>query len=284
MKTIKSLEKISFNSLFIAFNEAFRDYEMQLNKEELHIMLNRRGFVPKLSFGAFKYDKLIAFTLNGIGIFNGVKTAYDTGTGTLKEFRGQGLATKIFTHSIPSLKDAGVSQYLLEVLQHNTKAVSVYKKLGFIVNREFNYFMQKNENISLCSKEIHPEHNLQQADLSRSELMIKFWDFIPSWQNSFEAISRKPDDFRIVGAYKDMELVGYCIIEPNSGDITQIAVDKEYRRRGIASVLLKEALKLNQYSSIKVVNTELDCRSITDFLQSKAIPIEGKQFEMIKQL
>ncbi|MCD4723143.1 MAG: GNAT family N-acetyltransferase [Desulfobacula sp.] len=257
---------------------------MQLKKEELRIMLNRRGFVPELSFGAFENDKITAFTLNGIGLFNGVKTAYDTGTGTLKEFRGQGMATKIFTHSIPFLKKAGISQYLLEVLQHNTKAVTVYKKLGFIVNREFNYFVQKNENICLNSKKIHPEYNLQQTDLYRSELMIEFWDFIPSWQNSFEAISRKPDDFRIIGAYKGSELVGYCIIETNSGDITQIAVDKEYRRRGIASVLLKESLKFNQYNSIKVVNTELDCGSITGFLQSNAIPLKGKQFEMIKQL
>jgi len=284
METIKSLEKITFNSLFIAFNDAFRDYEMQVNKEELHIMIHRRGFVPELSFGAFEDDKIIAFTLNGIGFFNGVKTAYDTGTGTLKEYRGQGLATKIFTHSIPFLKAADVTQYLLEVLQHNTKAVSLYKKLGFTISREFNYFVQKNENISLHSKEIHLPYYLQQADLSREELMIDIWDFIPAWQNSFEAITRKPDDFRIIGAYKDQKLIGYCIFEPKSGDITQIAVDKEYRRKGIASILLKELLKFNLHGSVKVVNTEVDCGSITGFLQSNAIPLKGKQFEMIKQL
>ncbi|MCD4677758.1 MAG: GNAT family N-acetyltransferase [Desulfobacula sp.] len=284
MKTIKSLEKISFNSLFIAFNEAFTDYEIQLNKDELRTMLDRRGYVSKLSFGAFEDEKIIAFTLNGIGLFNGVKTAYDAGTGTIKEFRGQGMASKIFKYSLPFLKEAGVSQYLLEVLQHNTKAVSVYKKLGFKITREFNYFKQNNKNISLNSSGIHPEYNLQKTDLSLNKLMIEFWDFIPSWQNSFETIFRKIDDFKIIGAYKGLELIGYCIIEPGSGDITQIAVDKEYRRKGIASVLLKEALKFNQYSSIKVVNTELDCRPITEFLRKNAIPLKGRQFEMIKQL
>jgi len=52
METINSLEKMSFDSLFVVFNEAFRDYEVQINKDELHTLLNRRGFVPELSFGA----------------------------------------------------------------------------------------------------------------------------------------------------------------------------------------------------------------------------------------
>ena len=129
-----------------------------------------------------------------------------------------------------------------------------------------------------------PSYQAKQIDLSSSESMIKFWDFIPSWQNSFEAISRKIDDFKIIGVYKNGNLVGYSIFEPNSGDITQIAVDKNFRRKGIASILLKEILKTNQYNSIKVINTEVGCSSITEFLQSNSIFLEGKQFEMIKQL
>lgn len=70
-------------------------------------------------------------------------TAYDTGTGTLKEYRGTGLGTEIFRHSMPHLRRAGVGQYLLEVLQYNTRAVSVYRNLGFETVREFNYFCRR---------------------------------------------------------------------------------------------------------------------------------------------
>lgn len=282
---IKSLEKTSFNVLFKAFNEAFIDYEIQLNEAELHTMLNRRGFVPELSFGAFDDNKIVAFTFNGIGNFNGHKTAYDTGTATIKAYRGQGLATKIFAHSIPFLKEAGISQYLLEVLQHNTKAVSVYKKLGFVVSREFNYFVQKNEEIKLYSKHINPDYHLQQIDLSWSQSMIECQDFFPSWQNSFEAISHKPEDFIFAGAFNhDQKLVGYCIFEPHSGDITQIAVHKEHRRKGIASALLKKVLASNQHGSVKLINSDIKYESVTGFLQSNSIPLKGKQFEMTKQL
>jgi len=284
METIKSFKRISFNALFEAFNEAFLDYEVQLNKIELQSMLHRRGFVPELSFGAFKEDKIIAFTLNGIGFFNGVKTAYDTGTGTLKEYRGQGLASKIFSHSIPFLKDAGVSQYLLEVLQHNAKAVSIYKKLGFEVSREFNYFLRNNGNMKFCSKIANPAYKVKRMDLSQAESLSEFCDFNPSWQNSFESIFRKTDDFKAIGMFNDHKPLGYCILETISGDITQIAVDRKYRRKGIGTQLIKEILKYNLHDSVKIINTEVDCESITGFLQSNSIPLCGKQFEMLKQL
>ncbi len=284
METIKSLDTLSFGSLFIAFNEAFRDYEIQVNSEELSVMLSRRGFVPSLSFGLFDDDKLIAFTLNGIGEFNSRKTAYDTGTGTIKEYRGRGLASKIFTDSLPFLKEAGVSQYLLEVLQHNTSAVSVYRKLGFAVSREFNYFTQPGSSVSIPPKILPSAYRIGEACIEQRSEFSGFWDFTPSWQNGFEAILRRKEDFKILGAYKGQQIVGYCIFEPTSGDVTQIAIDKKHRRLGLASALLSEALKYNRHTSVKVINTEISCGNMTAFLNSCGIPLKGKQFEMIKKL
>jgi len=227
---------------------------------------------------------LISFTLNGIGEFNGEKTAYDTGTGTLKDFRSKGLASKIFLDSIPFLKEAGISQYLLEVLQHNTGAVSVYKKLGFTVSREFNYFTQLCSSVKIPEKNMASEYRIGEISLDRRSEFAHFCDFVPSWQNGFESILRREKDFNILGALKGQEIVGYCIFEPVSGDVTQIAVDRNQRRRGIASALLSEALKSNRHNSVKVINTEISCDNLTLFLNSCGIPLKGKQFEMIKKL
>ena len=206
---IKSLEKTDFDTLFRAFGRAFADYEVQLNAEQLRAMLTRRGFDPALSFAAFDGAQIAAFTLNGIGNFNGVPTAYDTGTGTLKEYRGTGLGTEIFRHSMPHLRRAGVGQYLLEVLQYNTRAVSVYRNLGFETVREFNYFCRATTEIA------------------------------------------------------DRELAGYCVFEPASGDVAQIAVKRQYRRKGIAGLLLREMLRLNRNDSLKIINTDVSCDSMT---------------------
>ncbi|MBI9055798.1 MAG: GNAT family N-acetyltransferase [Bacteroidales bacterium] len=284
MTTIKSLSKTNFDTIFLAFEEAFKDYEVQLNKEELGDMLNRRGFVPDLSFGAFDNDKIIAFTLTGIGLYNGINTAYDTGTGTIKEYRGQGLASEIFNYSLSFLKKANIRNFMLEVLQYNSKAISVYQNLGFKVSREFNYYVQIKEKINLNAAALDLSYHIRQIDLPPDKLIANFWDFTPSWQNSLNAIKRKPNDFKILGAFKEQELIGYCILESISGDIPQIAVDPQYRRKGIASHMLIELLQYNQHQSIKIINTQTDCKSMTDFLKSKEIPLTGKQFEMIIHL
>jgi ribosomal protein S18 acetylase RimI-like enzyme len=284
MYKIKSLEKISFDTLSESFEEAFKDYDVQISKNELQILLKRRGFVPELSFGAFDGERLVSFTFNGIGFFNGIQTAYDTGTGTMAEYRRKGLATIIFEYSIPILKNAGISQYLLEVLQHNTKAVSVYQKLGFDISRQFNFFGRRMDEINMGTPEMRSEYILKPISMDYRLQMMSFWDFPPSWQNSFDSVTRLLSDFELLGAFDKQNLVGYCIFAPNSGDITQIAVDKKYRRQGIASALIAEVAKGNKHQNIKLTNTEVGCESIRQFAESMGILLIGRQFEMIRKI
>lgn len=282
---IKSLACTDFDTIFRAFSEAFADYEMQLNKQQLQAMFTRRGFDASLSFAAFEEEKIVAFTCNGIGYFEGVPTAYDTGTGTLKEYRGRGLATKIFEYSIPYLQANGITRYLLEVLQHNTKAVSVYRNLGFQVSREFNYFRQCNDLVENKNATPSVSYQIKLIQVDDYKTIIpRFWDFTPSWQNSFESINRAPADFITPGIFVAERLIAYCVFEPANGDITQIAVDKQYRRKGLASLLLSRMMEANKCPSLKAINAEVECDSITHFLQSHNIIARGKQFEMIKEL
>ena len=281
---IKSLLNTSFEVLYESFSKAFKDYEIQLNKDELIEMLQRRGFNAALSFGAFDNNELVAFTFNGIGNHNGIKTAYDTGTGTVKEHRGRGLATQIFEYSIPHLKEAGIKQYLLEVLQHNQAAISVYQKLDFKIEREFNYFVQKRDEVKLKPKKSSIDYVIQPIEFDSLMDYSHFCDFMPSWQNSLEAIKRRIDTFLLTGAFYNEKLVGYCVFEPNSGDITQIAINKEYRRSGIGTMLLKNAMSHNEHTHIKCTNTQLECSAITRFFAAQNMDESGKQFEMIRDL
>lgn len=278
------MNNICLDELFEAFEQAFADYEVQLSKVELSTMLKRRGFDPKVSFGAFDENKLVSFTCNGIGNYYGKPTAYDTGTGTLKDWQGKGLATRVFEYSIPHLKKLGIEEYLLEVLQYNTGALSVYRKLGFEVTREFYYFTSKNEQVSRTFKTLDFPYTLKPIKINEYNSISSFWDFKPSWQNSLEAINRTLNDFICLGVFSESKLIGYSAFEPVSGDVTQIAVDKQYRRKGIGSLLVQNMLKSNKHSSIKFINTDIECNSITAFLKSINIEPAGKQFEMIKKL
>ncbi len=59
-----------------------------------------------------------------------------------------------FHYSIPFLKENMIEQYLLEVLQENSAAISVYQKLGFSITREFNYYHQPINEILFSSSNI----------------------------------------------------------------------------------------------------------------------------------
>lgn len=278
---IKSLLEISFDELFETHLRAFKDYPFQWTKEALWKTIHRRGYHASFSYGAFYKNELISFTLNGIGTFHGKLTAYDTGTGTVEEHRGKGIASTIFAHSIPFLKAEGVEQYVLEVLEDNKNAFSVYSKQGFQVSRKFDCFrvnvadwnVKTNENQDIYLKEI---------DFTYQSHMHAMIDFELSWQNNFQALSKKPSDFKIMGAFHQHDLVGYGIIEPETGDIPQLAVHRDYRRNGIGTILLNKLIQLNKAPISKVINIESNQHEIISFLSKNNMPKIISQFEMIK--
>ncbi|MBS1585606.1 MAG: GNAT family N-acetyltransferase [Bacteroidetes bacterium] len=281
---IRSLEQLGFDQLYGAWEDAFRDYDRTWSYEELRQLLERRGYDPGLSFGAFDEDKLVSFILNCPGSYHGKLTAYDTGTGTIKSHRGRGLVGKIFAASLPILRKAGIEQYLLEVLQHNTTAVDIYKKTGFGVIRSFNYYVQSMRELSLSGRRLSSQYQLYDAGLDQIEEMMRMWDFEPSWQNSFDSVRRSLGDFVIKGVSGEGILVAYGITEPRSGDITQLAVAREHRRKGIGSALLKELAQYNQHPAIKLINIDATDISFDTFLKHNGITVSGQQYEMLKHL
>lgn len=281
---IRSLERTEFDMIFDAFSEAFADYEIQLNKEQLKTMFKRRGFNAGLSFAAFDAGRIVSFICNGMESFEGVPTAYDVVTGTLKSHRGKGVATRIFEYAIPRLKEQGTKRYLLEVLSHNSKAVSVYSNLGFEIRRELYYFMQKNNEIRNTVKELGSGFEIRKINIGECDRMQGFLDFHPSWQNSFNSIRRVSENFACFGVFAGNNLIGCCVFEPASGDIALIAVDRNYRRRGVGSLLLQKILEINEQHSIKLINADTACESIKGFMEAKNIAVQGKQYEMVKPI
>lgn len=283
---ITSLDRTAPDVLYAAFAEAFADYGIALAPHLFRNMMQRRGFDPSLSFAAFDAGRIAAFTLNGIGLHEERATAYDTGTGTLPAYRGRGLAAEIFEYAIPHLKRAGIRQYLLEVLQDNTKALNVYRKLGFETTREFNFFIREKSLTNL--RDTPPsaateEFESRRIPIDEIGLFAPFEDFRPAWQNSDDAIRRAPEAFVCTALYCGRQPVGYCVVEPATGDIPRIGVDRRYRRRGLGTRLLREAAALIESDKVRIINTDTRDEAMTGLLAASGIPITGKQFEMIRE-
>ena len=280
---IKSLGEISFDEIFETHLKAFKDYPFQWSKKALLQTIERRGYDAAISFGAFYKNELVSFTLNGIRSFNNLKTVYDTGTGTVEEHRGKGLASKIFEYSIPFLKAEGVQQYILEVLEDNEKAISVYSKQGFTVSRKFDCFRMNSNDWNFDFKNIDGIE-MKEIDFGFQLQMEAIIDFNLSWQNNFQSLLKKSSDFKLIGAFHQNNLVAYGIIEPETGDISQLAVNKKFRRKGIGTMILNELKKINRAAIVKVVNIESNQEAIISFLTKNEIPKIVSQFEMIKTL
>ena len=126
---------------------------------------------------------------------------------------------------------------MLEVIKSNTPAYTLYKKAGFQVTREFDYYVTTKEEIKNIEPKISSEIIIEECQYPDWNLFKTFWDFQPSWQNSINSINRKSKYFRIFTAKKNEKIVGYGIIESHTGDIPQLAVAKEFRGLGIGSKL-----------------------------------------------
>ena len=68
----------------------------------------------------------------------------------------------------------------------NKDAVSVYRKIGFKVRREFNYFVQELKDIKLRTKSLARHLYIREISLDLKDQMMNMWDFSPAWQNTFQ--------------------------------------------------------------------------------------------------
>ncbi|RYZ55587.1 MAG: GNAT family N-acetyltransferase [Sphingobacteriales bacterium] len=282
--TIESLEYLTAKNLTEAWNQAFSDYSITNQKTEaaLFRLLQRRGYDPSLSFGGFDGKRLAGFLLNGRGEWLGKPTAYDTGTGTLPEYRGQRIAGRLLEASLIKTREQGLSQYLLEVLTENTKAARIYQKAGFNTCRTLEYYFGKPASIE--KTKIPCGFSLQVVAGLHWENIESMWDFIPSWQNNRQSIERDRTSFLFLEARMGESLAGYGIVEPLTGDVPQIAVHPDYRRQGIGSQLLLRISQESKTGSLRVINADAANFGFRLWMKALGMLPAGQQYEMIAVL
>ena len=282
---IQSLASMPFDQVSNAFLAAFADYGLELDKDTLSAMFKRRGANMELSFAALAKGRIVSFIINGVGCYNGRATAYDTGTGTIKEFRGLGLTDRIFNYSVDYLVKAGIEAYLLEVLTHNLPAVKIYSRQGFEISREFDCYSADNAVITgILRQKADETMTIGKISVREMERYASFMDFRPSWQNSLDSIKRNPDAFVCLMAYKGGEPVGWGVSEAAYGDISLMAVDGKHRRRGVGSRILLELVRANRIERTKVLNVDDGCVAMKDFLTQAGFKLSCRQYEMCKSL
>lgn len=113
-----------------------------------------------------------------------------------------------------------------------------------------------------------------------------FTDWTPSWENSFSAINRIPDETIIITAEYSIKKVGLIVYYPLVNWIMTILVDPKYRRMGVGSALIRELLnQINgKVDKIKYLNIQSEDEELINFLKKSGFELLTAQFEMKYEL
>jgi len=278
------LSKDDLPDVYATFVEAFADYavDMRYNTE---VGFAHRAVKNSVEFGSSVgvYDdgRMVGFTLVGVDDWHGTRCAFDAMTGIVKSHRGQGIAGRMFDAMLPKLKGAGVKEFWLEVLQSNAPAIKAYHRAGLRTVREFDCFQLTLEAISSNGQaaeaiEIQP---VERADLP---LYADYLDWQPSWENSLAGIGRIPDEVMLLGARCAGERAGLLVYYPTLNWIMCLAVDRPYRRKGVASALLSALKKRagDRVPMVKMIGVDHADSGMLQFLKQAGFEVYTALYEM----
>ena len=282
------LDRVSRRQLHSTFQEAFSDYTVDmssLTEERLHIRCTKNNVDWEVSVGAFEGERMIGFTLVGVDHWQGSLGAFDAATGIMSGFRGRGLARAMFDHALPALRERGARKFVLEVIADNEPAIRAYKKAGFEIGRELRCF---GLDLNRPASETDPPDPFPVRSVERRIInsLAGAVDWTPSWENSFGAIERIPDDLISVGAFDGETCVGTAVYSPAMNWIMTLVVEPSHRRQGIGSALVRNLAKAipDEIPSVKLLNVDASDAGMRTFLDRLGFHHLIDQYEMVRQL
>lgn len=267
---LKSLENTSIVDIVDAFNQSFADYELpfQFTTETMQQKILFEDIDLRYSVGAFDNDKLVGFIFFGI---DGT-TAWDGGTGVIPAYRGQKLTQRMLVYSFPILKAQGINHVLLEVLENNVGARSIYERAGFRITRKLHGY--KGE-INIDNT---PDYKIEVLTHPDYEMLSKLGGFKFAWQQMDKRIQNRAAIITTIGIRDNNEIVAYMHFDAKASRIHQFGTAESHRRKGMATTLF-QYLAQNCAIPILVVNIE-DASEANTFIQKTGLKHLISQYEM----
>ena len=171
------------DALHSAMLAAFSDYvvPLQPDADTFKATLSARGFDPKASYVAVDDDEIIGFW----NVATRGTKRYLIGSGTRIGHRGRGLAFRLGMAAISAAEDVGIESFWLEVIEGNTGAERLYRKLGFDVTRKLD-----------CFRLNHPSPDQSSCEPSDFRAVVdviqRYSTWEPTWQNATDTVSGLP--------------------------------------------------------------------------------------------
>lgn len=271
---IKTLNKLPFNSIIDCFYKSFADYFVDVNRPaafwKKRWQSDQVDF--NLSFGMFDEEQLVGFILNGIGIYEGKKTAFNAGTGVIPTYRGQRIVKQLYDHCLPIFRKEEIKNCELEVIQENDKAIRAYQSVGFEIIKNYQCFSGELKTKSINNTSISFQ-NIKTPNWKKYSPLNPYGH---AWGNSKTSIEivKTYDCWEMV---HNTELIGYFIVHPTSGTIAQLEV-KNQNWSKYGALLLHKIGSIQ--SKVKINNLDKKDKIKIEFLQTIGLKNTVNQYEM----
>lgn len=277
MPHIRPLGGENIELLAPVFNEAFSDYliKVRVTPESLAIKMRQESIDPLLSVGAYEEGKLAGFILHGCRSTPSGKWLYNGGTGVIPSARGQRLTEQMYRYLLPLAQEKGISRIVLEVIVENTRALNIYQKIGFEIQRTL-----------CCYSGPKPTQAAAKIPFSIKtlsalpEIPAHWKDHEPSWPAATASLKQVEENLLIAAAYENEKLAGYAAVLANTGRLLQLAVDPALRRRKIASALINHCFEMKGYESMLALNADEQDKGACAFFEAIGWKPAVRQYEM----
>lgn len=268
MVVTHTLENVNIKELTRVHNLGFSDYQISvdMSEEKLQHTLTRNGYRAESSVGLFDGKTLVGFVLNGVrGNY-----CYDSGTAIIPEYRGKGYAHLLLEKTLSLLKGQPIHTWVLEVHSDNTKAIKLYKGIGFTQQREVNCYQIEANTIKTKETEI--------TLIPQQSITIPQGECLPSWQNEEQAI--RAGGVPTWDIITEKRKIGTLCYDPETGKIAQIFMQVEERRKGYAKEAIIETAKLCKEEQLHFINIDGYYLPLNRLLLSMGFHCYATQLEM----
>ncbi|MGM7683432.1 GNAT family N-acetyltransferase [Cytobacillus sp. Hm23] len=189
MITIKRLTECSLQDAVTAWNEGFTGYftDAQMTIDSFLNRLAQEGLSANYSIIAFDDKEPVGIVLNGIRMIDGKKVSWNGGTGVAPQYRGTGVGKKMMDASLAIYEEEGVEIATLEAIKENEKAISLYKKLGYVIEDSLLFIAHEDSFDSNPFKNHLATYNFIKT-VPPEVQNLSFYKSMYCWQTQFKSV------------------------------------------------------------------------------------------------
>lgn len=271
-QTVKDTDK---DVVVECINKAFFDYPVPISftKDTLNVFFQTSNINENLSFCAFDEELMIGFILNSSNVYNGENVVFDAGTGVIPQYRGKGVFTSLYKHVEKELKNNGIKKYYLEVLQDNSRAISLYEKNGFSIVRSLSVYRAKGNKAKINNSVQFLPLSEFDRNFTQNCTQVK-----PSFEHSDNVIKSCASFYNVAYLQNNGIVSAFCIYDKASGRLIQLGYDDI---SFLKSILMHIAAS---YPAVTAKNIDTSFKEVTEALEHAGFNEIIKQYEMAKAL